>query len=174
LSPLDDIATLHALSRAERDEADDELARATTVALRETIANDLSRTLVGMLRSPDVRQREAAARALYRVAGSHSLPLILSALSRSEAGIHQYPPITRERRAILRLCSQTGGNVLFTRIGGGPRPIEFVYETASRDDDEGLRLLALETMARCLGRAISFDPKWADAWWREFALSEGE
>ena len=173
VSPIDDIRAVYLLSAAERAETDAELAGATLDALRNTMANGLSRTLVGMLRSPDVRQREAAARNLYQIAGAGALPMILSALSLSDGGAYRYPLGASERRALLRLCSQTGGEVLFTRFADGPRPIEFVYDTAARDEEPGLRLLALETMARCLGRSVSFDPRWADEWWREFALSEG-
>ena len=72
---------------------------------------------------------------------------------------------------LLRMCAALRGEALFVSFEGGPRPIDFLHDTVVRDEVEGLRFVALETMARCLDRPISFDPAWADQWWREFALA---
>ncbi len=167
-----DSVLIRALRRAAAEEPDRALRRSTNVALVRAIANAFARALHASLLAPDPAMRESALLVVYRLSGMTSLPVLLERLSAPSQGRWRYPRTIRERRTLLRLSAQLSGDPLFLSFRGGPRPIDFLYDTLSRDDDEGLRLVALETMARCLRRPIDFDPAWAHKWWREFALRE--
>ena len=95
--------------------------------------------------------------------------LRLLAAARSEAR-RSYDPSSSFRRAWVRLCAQLPQAFVFESYAGGPRPIEYLYDTATTDEDEGLRLLALDAMARALRQPLSFDRDQADQWWREYSL----
>ena len=164
------VRVLHRLWRAENDSR---LRTDWQNALIGAIGNAGTRSATVALRSPEVRIRAVGANFMHRLAGARAVPVVLQRLSRSDGVRAEYSPAVQERRMLLRMCSSLKGDELFASHDAGPRPIDFLYDTVSRDEDEGLRFVALEAMARCLGRPVSFDRDWADAWWREFSLEDG-
>ena len=150
---------------------------ALRTALKSAMCNGVRAALVPEDRNaadlPDVRLR---ALLLYRrVSGIAALPFVLRFLARPqlEAAGQSYDPDLEVRRALVRMCAQLKYEHAILSFEGGPMPIEFLYDTASGDEDAGLRRVALEGLARCLseereGTRISLELEWAREWWREF------
>ena len=109
-----------------------------------------------------------------RLGGIPAVPLVLQLMDRPRIGIDEqrYDQDLQVRMLLVRLCSQLRYEHAVRGTGKGPRPIEFLYETAIDDEeDEGLRRLALEGLARCLGqRRISLELDWARAWWKQYII----
>jgi hypothetical protein len=166
----DDRRLLHALAVAQRDEQDRALREPVRRALAAAAANAMADGLRRHLLDGTPEVREAALLALYRLGGSAALAYSLRALSLPTGGLQRYDQSRSIRLLWIRMCSQVGGDVVFQQHAGGPTGIEFLYDMV-RGDDDGLRLNALEAMAICLGRPISFDAAWADEWWREYSLA---
>ena len=49
-------------------------------------------------------------------------------------------------------------------------PVDFLYDTVVADDDAGLRQVALEGLALCLQRPVSFDEAWPTTWRQKFII----
>lgn len=177
-TPMDthtaDRELLRLLTRLWRRETDGRVESELRTALAGAIRNAGGRAAAVALRSPDARIRAVAANLYHRLSGAAAVPFVLQRLSRTGGARFEYSSLASERRMLLRMCASLSGEDLYASHDDGPRPIDFIYDTVARDEDEGLRFIALETMARCLGRPISFDPSWADAWWREFSLRDGD
>jgi hypothetical protein len=169
--PSQDRQVIRVLLQAARQETDPTLRAAVVVSLRTALGNALGHQLRIKLRDPAADVREAALLALYRLSGPRVVPVSLFALAGARRGSATYDQSPDFRRTWVRLCAQLPREWVFESYQGGPTPIEFLYDTAKGDEDPGLQLVALDAMARCLAKPISFDPQWADEWWRLYALS---
>src|SRR5690606_3365591 len=149
---------VRALLGAAATETDALLLAATRQALADALACELAHAMRVELASTDPDVRENALLALVRLSGPKAVPFSLRLLAAPPAeGRRRYDPSPSFRRAWVRLCAQLPQPLVFESYAGGPRPIEYLYDTATADEDEGLRLLALDAMARALNRPLSFD-----------------
>ena len=84
---------------------------------------------------------------------------------------HRYDRDEKVRMALVRICAQLEYE---HAARGTPKPLEFLYETAADETEEGdIRRVALEGLARCLHekrgeRRISLELDWADEWWKKY------
>jgi hypothetical protein len=174
--PRTDRATIQLLDGALRDESDGPLREATGIALVAVIRNTLGDTMRRALLAPAAAVREASLLALYRLSGPAAVPFALYALtlSGSRSGARQYDLDEGFRLTLLQVCAGVPHEWLNRTFADGPPPIEYVYDTAVRDESVGLRRVGLDALARCLDRPVSFEAEWADLWWRERALEGAE
>jgi len=160
-----------ALDRLNELEADPTLRSAARDALSRALFHGLSMGLWRALFASSARVRESAIRALHRLGGSESVPVILAWIAKPSSvaarGVNRYDDDKYVRLALVRMCGQLGTERALTASGTGPAPAEFLYETFFDDPDPGLRTVALEALAFCLRRDVSFDRKWAESWWSE-------
>jgi hypothetical protein len=90
--------------------------------------------------------------------------------SRPDGGRYEYDSDPDVRRTWIRLCGQLPQELAFASYESGPQPAEFLFDVASGDADAGLRMAALAALSQLLGRPVSLDPAWADAFFKERAL----
>jgi hypothetical protein len=158
--------------RARRDDLVDlEVGARWDAALDRVLCIELAQALRLKLASAEPRVREAAAIALHRLGGASSVLFLLRVRSsRPEGGRFEYDSDPDVRRTWVRLCGQLPSELAFASYEGGPQPAEFLYDVASGDQDAGLRMAALAALSQLLGRPVSLDPDWADAFFKERAL----
>lgn len=168
--------TVRTLLHAATAERDPVLGDATRRALADTMSNEMAQMLRVKLIAPAPEVREAALVSLHRLSGPLAVPYSLGALAtRPTGGDWTYDSSESFRRMWVRLCGQLPREFVFVRYQGGPSPIEFLYDTARADASSGLRLVALDAMARALGRTtVTLERDWADRWWRDYALRAGQ
>jgi hypothetical protein len=163
-------ALIGALDRLLELEKDRALAGETRRALLEALRHGMSMGLRRALYARAPRVREAAIRGLRRLGGPKSVPVLLNLIAKPASaarGINRYDDDRFVRLALVRICGQLAAPLVFESCDGGPAPVELLYETSYSDPDEGLRLVALDALARSLGRNSSFDDDWAERWWRD-------
>lgn len=162
------------LHRAAVADTDPSLRQAWVDGLATVVGQEASRmlriklTVSDELGVPRDDVRRSAILAIVRLAGPRAVPWIVHQLVRSGAG--RLDSSEHVRRLVVRLCAALPAELVDVRVGEGPSPIEFLYDVVKRDDLAGLRTVALEALAICLGRDTSHDPTWADAYWQERAL----
>lgn len=140
-------------------------------ALDRIVCTELAHALRLKVASTEPRVREAAAVALERLGGHRAVLFLLRVRSsRPDGGVFEYDQDRDVRRLWVRLCGQLPADLAFASYEGGPQPAEFLYDVASRDEDQGLRMTALAALSQLLGRPVSLDPAWADAFFKERAL----
>lgn len=167
----DQRALVGLLGRALQLENDPELVPKVRDALLAALADAISLGLRAALFAPSPRVREASMQAFYRLGGPPALAWLLAVVSdppsRSRPGGARFDDDSFVRLRLARMCGQLGGDDARRHVGTGPAPIEYLYETAISDEDDGLRLVALEALARSLRRPVDFDPAWAEQWWHD-------
>lgn len=158
--------------RARLDEVRDrEVLARWDQAIDRMLCTELSHALRLKVASTEPRVREAAAIALHRLGGPGAVLFVLRVRSSPPgAGPFEYDSDPDVRRTWVRLCGQLPTELAFASYEGGPQPAEFLYDVASRDEDAGLRMTALAALSELLGRPVSLDPAWADAFFKERAL----
>jgi hypothetical protein len=163
---------IRVLLRCAATEPDAELRAATRQSLADAIACEAAQAIRIQLASTSADVREAALRTLHRLSGPRVVPFSLRALASRPGGggSWRYDPDEGFRRTWVRMCAQLPPELVFASYDGGPQPIEFLYDTATRDESEGLRIVALDALSRALGRPVSLDRAWADAWWTDLSL----
>ncbi len=167
----DQRALIRALGRGVALERDPELVGPTQEALRRALFHGLALGLRSALFAPAPVVREAAILAFRRLGGVAAVPFVLALVAKAPAavpsGINRFDDDRHVRLMLVGLCGQLRGDAALRGVGGGPAPIEYLYETCSADADSGLRLVALEALARALGRPIVFEGQWAERWWQD-------
>ncbi|MCA8956477.1 MAG: hypothetical protein KDC87_10415 [Planctomycetes bacterium] len=153
--------------------ANDALRRAIWYGSCNALRAALVPQEAGALDQPEVREE-----VLYifrRLGGVPAVPFILRTMQRPRVGpLNRFDPDPRVRMSLVRMCAQL--HYREQERSSGPQPIEFLYDTAvDSDEEETLRRVALEGLARSLGSKrvttpISFDDAWARAWWRSHVL----
>lgn len=145
----------------------DELREVARYALADRCAAELAQMLRirALAQLTDVRL--AAIHSLVRLSGPHAVAYTLA----------QDDPRRRQshldiRRTWVRLCGGVPIEYAERGWGDGPSPLEFLFDTIRGDEDEGLRLVATDAMARLLGRPVSLDPAWVEEFWRARSFSE--
>jgi hypothetical protein len=154
--------------------------RAIAYAACNGLRGALVPTGVDVAELPDVRV--AAIHVYRRQAGPAALPFLLRLLAQPRIGPEdqRFDRDLDVRRVLVRLCAQLRYDLAMASHAGGPRPVEFLYETAvDEGEDVGLRRVAIEGLARCLApelgiRRIDFDLEWARRWWRGFVVGRSE
>jgi hypothetical protein len=174
----DQRALLRALGRGYELESDAAVRPTALHALRRALYHGLCAGLRTALESPTADVREAAIRELHRLGGVDAIAFVLARISKPAALAanpgERYDEAIAVRRTLVRLCGQLDESRARRGRDGGPAPVEFLYETAAADADPGLRRIALEALAHCLRRPVSFDPEWAERWWVDYvARREG-
>ncbi|MBK8977002.1 MAG: hypothetical protein IPM29_13890 [Planctomycetes bacterium] len=151
---------------------DPRLRRAARYALADRCGCELGQELRVLLldRAPNVR--ESALLALRRRSGPRAVNAALFAFA-SLGGGPRYDQDVAIRRQLVRLCAQLPRDLLLDRFSNGPRPLEFLFDTATADADEGLRMVALDALARVTGRPVELEPEWAESFWRSEVLVHG-
>ncbi|MEM7199319.1 MAG: hypothetical protein AAF628_03575 [Planctomycetota bacterium] len=160
-----------ALATAATLEQDSELRERTREATLLALFHGLSLGLRAALYDPAGAVRQTAISAFRRLSGPRAVPFVLALMSKSTAtvprGMNRFDDDRQTRLLLVRMCGQLRGEPAAASMGGGPAPVEFLYETAVADEDTGLRATALEALAYCLEREPSFDPEWAERWWHD-------
>ncbi len=158
--------------RARRSRlADADVGTRWDVATDRLLCVELAHALRLKLASSEPRVREAAAIALHRLGGAEAVLFVLRVRSsRPDGGRYEYDSDLDVRRTWIRLCGQLPQDLAFASYESGPQPAEFLFDVASGDADAGLRMAALAALSQLLGRPVSLDPAWADAFFKERAL----
>ena len=173
------IRTLWSITVAETDPA---VRRAAREALRRAIylasCNALRAALVPQVfAAVDLPAVRAEAIFVYRrLGGVPAVPFVLKLMARPQIGslVQRYDQDPQVRMVLVRLCSQLRYEHVLRDFDGGPKPVEFLFETAvDEEEDESVRRVALEGLARCLNeklgrRKIDTDLGWARKWWSDF------
>lgn len=149
---------------AERDR---ELRAALVRTLDGAVRNGIAQTLKIALRVPSSAVQEEAAISLAELSGADGLSFALFSL--------REVPNPVVRRKLVRLCGNLPPEDLFVQaeiVEGvrGPMPVQFLFDTAQLDPDEGLRVVALEALAIALQRPVDFDVAWSERWMKDLAL----
>lgn len=153
---------------------------AAAAALRKAIGfaacNGLRSALVpqesGTLSQPAVRL--AVVSTYRRLGGVRAVSFLLNTMKGTSgvAGIGSYDQDLHVRRLLVRLCGQLNFEHADAGSFGGQRPIEFLYSVGvDETEDDGLRTVALECLARCLSgkiemKTVPVGDEWAKAWWK--------
>ena len=157
---------------------------AAAAALRKAISfaacNGLKSSLVpqesGAQSQPAVR---LAVVSIYRrLGGVRAVSFLLNAMKGQSGvlGIGSYDQDLHVRRLLVRLCGQLSFEHADAGPFGGQRPIEFLYSVGvDESEDEGLRTVALECLARCLSgklemKTVPVGDAWAKAWWKRYVV----
>ncbi len=171
-------ALIGALVRGVRREGDAELRAATRAALRRALVHGLSLGLRGALYAESPRVREAAIVGLRRLAGPPAVGYVLARLAKPPAMLvadsNRFDDDRLLRLKLVRMCAQLAPKDALEAVAGGVPPVEFLYETAVGDQDANLRMVALDALARCLQRPLSFDLAWAERWWQDEYVPGGQ
>jgi hypothetical protein len=158
-------------------ETDPDVKSAAHDALRRSVyfavCNGLRSALVPVDEDDFPSVRIEALFAYRRLGGIEAIPFVLGMMARPKFGAREnrFDADPGVRRALVRLCAQLKYE---HAVRGTPRPLEFLYETAVDEAEEGdIRLVALEGLARCLyekrgERRISLELEWADEWWKKY------
>lgn len=164
-------ALIGALDKGLRLEQDPALVQASDGALRRALYHGMAMGLRRGLSSESARVRETAIRAVHRLGGNDSVAYILGLIAKPStslsSGVNRYDEDRFVRLALVSMCGQLNRERAVATSAGGPAPVEFLYETFFADPDAGLKTIALEALARCLERPVSFDPEWAVRWWTD-------
>jgi hypothetical protein len=173
--PLDQCRLIFALDRILELERDPQLVQPTRTALVRALYHGVANGLREGLFAASPEVRDAAVRLLFRLGGVDAVPFILAAKAKPIAatGMNRFDDDRFVRLTLVRICGQLQREPATRSVGRGPPAVEYLYETAVRDSDAELRLAALEALALCLGRDVSFDPEWAERWWRDEYVPHG-
>ncbi len=162
-------------------ETDPDVVDAATIALRRAIrfacCNGLRAALVPEdFQAADLPSVRREVLFIYRrLGGLGSLSFLLNMMVRPQAGssLHRYDQDLSVRMALVRLCAQLRLEHAGAGPFGGARPIELLYVIAvDETEDDGLRRVALEGLARCLSEKLGFTTMpegdaWAREWWKQ-------
>ena len=155
---------------AERD-------REMRVVLRQAMIRALGlATALGLrdaLRADSSDVRDGAIRVYRRLAGPKGLAFVLRQIAAPPGGAgNPYDQSPAVRLTLVRLCSQLKLATATITVQGGKMPVDFLYDTAVADSEPGLRSVALEGLALCIGRRkITFDDdEWAKEWRQKFIV----
>lgn len=145
------------------------------IVLRRTAADSLRRALFEP-RSPEVR--DAAIRVCCGLGGNAAVARILRSVATPQADgravVGRNDLDRGVRLTLVRLCGQLPPEDALRAEPGGPAPVEFLYDVISDfGADRALHVAALEALACCLRRPVSFDRAWADAWWSDYVVNRG-
>lgn len=142
------------------------------LTLRRAAADALRRALLEP-RSPAVR--DAAVRACCSLGDERTVARILRSVAIPRGrSVARTELDRRVRLTLVRLCGQLPFEVASRSESGGPAPVEFLYDAISDPAaDRALQVAALEALACCLHRPISFERAWADAWWADWVVDRG-
>jgi len=164
-------ALIGALGKGLRLEWDPELILPTHDALRRALYHGLCMGLRRGLTSESALVRETSIRAYHHLGGADSVPHLLALIAKPTTavseGLNRYDEDRFVRMALVNICGQLDRERATRSERDGPAAVEFLYETLFADPDAGMRTIALEALARCLGRPIDFDRRWAERWWIE-------
>ncbi len=149
-----------------RELGSDDLGEVARYALADRCAAELGWMIRILSVDSRIDVRMAAIHSLVRLSGPHAVAFTLA-----------QDPRRREahldiRRTWVRLCGGMPIEFAERGWGDGPSPLEFLFDTIRDDEDEGLRLVATDAMARLLGRPVSLDPAWVEEFWRARSFSE--
>ncbi len=165
-------ALVLAMAAGHADETDPMMHDKLAVALRRSL---LFVTGLGLRDSLSARQpevRDVAIRAYRRLCGAIGVPYVLRRIV-APAGSgrgNRYDPDPSVRLTLVRLCAQMRGEAATQSVRRGRMPVDFLYDTLVADDDAGLRQAALEGLALCLQRPVSFDEEWPTTWRQKFIV----
>lgn len=176
-SPVEQRALVRAMRRGYQLENDRALQGPALAALRAAMFHALSAGLLRALESPHPDVREAVMRTARRLGGAPAVAFVLARIAKPSSiardPVERFDAAPQVRRTLVRMCGQLSEQQARESHEGGPAAVEFLFETVSGDPDEGLRLIALEALAHCLGRPVSFDVRWAREWWLGYVTGRG-
>ena len=149
---------------------------ALDISLRRLAADSLRRALYEP-RSPLVR--DGAVRACCALGDEAAVARILRSVTTPRGAATTASTASDLDRAVrltlVRLCGQLPAAQAMRGVQGGPPPIEFLYDViADGSADRALQVAALEALACCLGKPLSIERAWADAWWADYVVNKGK
>lgn len=158
--------------RAAERELRTQATAALEIALQRTASDSLRRALFEP-RSPAVR--DTAVRVCCGLGDERAVARILRSVATPRVGgrgLLARTDLDRTvRLTLVRLCGQLPPEVALRAEPGGPAPVEFLYDVVSDPGaDRALNVAALEALACCLGRPLSLERDWADAWWADHVV----
>ena len=170
-------ALIRALETAVIEERDGSMVGPMRQALRAALGHAMTRGLLDGLASKHSDVRESSIHAWHRSGGSAAVSFVLFSIARPRSQavlVNRYDESVAVRRALTRICGQLDAERAKISYRTGPPPVEFLCNTALEDDDQGLRLIALEALSHCLGRPPVFESSWARTWWQNYIDSVKE
>lgn len=172
------IRTIWTVYFGERAHPDVRLAahEALQQAVYYAVCNGLRSALVPLDDEDFPAVRIEALLVFRRIGGIPAVPFVLQMMARPRLGNRalRYDRDVQVRMALVRVCGQLSYE---HASAGTPKPLEFLYETAADEDEDGdVRRVALEGLGRCLAahrgeRRVSLELSWAKEWWKQYVTS---